>query len=301
MQSTGSEIRTGETNAQVILGVAKAIGAHLELSEVLRALITGLRPMIHFDAVAVVVIEGDDARVHSLHIESKSLEIMHKATEIRADVLHKRIDLAKTPLEFIKKTLQPYVCHNLEAQRRFPKDDEFLALGIRSYVVLPLMRQGALIGAVNYLAIHKHDYSSDEIRLLQDVSEMVSIAVSNALAYEEINSLKERLQVENRLLQDEIVQRSIYEEIVGSSVSLQKVLSAIDRVAPMDTTVLITGETGTGKELVAHAIHKRSQRSARALVKVNCAALPSELIASELFGHEKRRFHRRLAAADRTL
>src|SRR5262249_41800140 len=99
-----------------------------------------------------------------------------------------------------------------------------------------------------------------------------------------------QLQVENRLLQDEIVQSSIYEEIVGSSVSLQKVLAAIDRVARTDSTVLVTGETGTGKELVAHAIHRRSPRAPRALVKVNCAALPSELIASELFGHEKGAF-----------
>src|SRR6185503_3012552 len=167
---------------------------------------------------------------------------------------------------------------------------EFYDFGIRSYIVLPLMRQGSLIGAVNYLALQKRDYTNEEIHLLQDVSEMVSIAVSNALAYEEIHSLKERLQVENRFLQDDIVQRSIYEEIVGSTDSLRKVLSAIDRVAPMDTTVLITGETGTGKELVAHAIHKRSARSGRALVKVNCAALPSDLIASELFGHEKGAF-----------
>ena len=91
---------------------------------------------------------------------------------------------------------------------------------------------------------------------------MVSIAVSNALAYEQINVLKEQLQIENRMLQDEIVQRSIYEEIVGSSPSLQKVLSAIDKVARTDSTVLVTGETGTGKELVAHAIHRRSPRSA---------------------------------------
>jgi formate hydrogenlyase transcriptional activator len=92
------------------------------------------------------------------------------------------------------------------------------------------------------------------------------------------------------VLQEDIVQRSIYEEIVGSSRSLQKVLSAIEKVALTDSTVLITGETGTGKELVAHAIHRRSQRCNRALVKVNCAALPAELIGSELFGHEKGAF-----------
>ena len=97
-------------------------------------------------------------------------------------------------------------------------------------------------------------------------------------------------QVENRVLQDEIVQKAIFEEIVGSSTALRNVLQAISKVAPTDSTVLITGETGTGKELVAHAIHKRSPRSNRALVKVNCAALPAELIASELFGHEKGAF-----------
>jgi formate hydrogenlyase transcriptional activator len=92
------------------------------------------------------------------------------------------------------------------------------------------------------------------------------------------------------VLKEEIVERSIYEEIVGSSGSLKKVLAEIEKVAQTDSTVLITGETGTGKELIAHAIHRRSPRSDRALVKVNCAALPAELIASELFGHEKGAF-----------
>ena len=128
------------------------------------------------------------------------------------------------------------------------------------------------------------------MRLLQDIANIVAIAVSNALAYEEIKSLKEQLLLENRVLQEEIVERSIYEEIVGSSGSLQNVLTAIEQVAPTVSTVLITGETGTGKELVAHAIHRRSPRAERALVKVNCAALPAELIASELFGHEKGAF-----------
>src|SRR5213594_2181342 len=147
-----------------------------------------------------------------------------------------------------------------------------------------------MLGAVDFISFEKRNFDRGEVQLLQDVSEIVSIAVSNALAFEEINALKEQLQAENRLLQDEIVQRSIFEEIVGSSQSLRNVLAAIDRVAPTDSTVLITGQTGTGKELVAHAIHRRSPRSSRALVKVNCAALPAELIASELFGHEKGAF-----------
>src|SRR5215813_3492437 len=118
----------------------------------------------------------------------------------------------------------------------------------------------------------------------------MSVAVSNALAYAEINVLNEQVQIKNRLLQEKIVQSSIYKEMIGASTCLQKVLAAVERVAPTDATVLITGETGTGKELVARAIHRRSPRSAQALIKVNCAALPSELVASELFGHEKGAF-----------
>src|SRR5205814_5478528 len=161
-----------------------------------------------------------------------------------------------------------------------------LQYGVRSYISLPLLKGGDLLGTVDFISYEKREFDGGEVPLLQDVSEIVSITVSNALAFEEITALKEQLQAENRLLQDEIVQRSIFEEIVGSSQSLRNVLGAIDRVAPTDSTVLITGETGTGKELIAHAIHRRSPRSGRALVKVNCAALPSELIASELFGHE---------------
>jgi formate hydrogenlyase transcriptional activator len=169
-------------------------------------------------------------------------------------------------------------------------DEKLLEYGVRSYVSLPLLKRGELLGVVDFISFELRSFDQGEVQLLQDVSEIVSIAVSNALAFEEIKALKEQLQAENRLLQDEIVQRSIFEEIVGSSQSLRNVLTSIDRVAPTDSTVLITGETGTGKELIAHAIHRRSSRSGRALVKVNCAALPAELIASELFGHEKGAF-----------
>src|SRR5215831_19536657 len=201
----------------------------------------------------------------------------------------------KTPLKdhhisAVALSLEPYVCTDLALQKRFPVDEKIRKFGIRSYVSIPLMKRGALLGAVDFASFEPHNFDQGEVQLLRDVSEIVSIAVSNALAFEEINALKEQLQAENRLLQDEIVQRSIFEEIVGSSQSLRRVLSSIDRVAPTDSTVLITGQTGTGKELIAHAIHRRSPRSGRALVKVNCAALPSELIGSELFGHEKGAF-----------
>jgi transcriptional regulator with PAS, ATPase and Fis domain len=109
-------------------------------------------------------------------------------------------------------------------------------------------------------------------------------------AFEEIRILKDQLYKENLALREEIDLNRMFEEIVGSSPALQAVLSQVAKVAPTDSTVLITGETGTGKELIARAIHKRSQRSSRAFVSVNCAAIPRDLIASELFGHEKGAF-----------
>jgi len=213
----------------------------------------------------------------------------HSELRIRGEKRVRR-KLSESYVSVFLTSRKPYFCSDLRAQKRFPDEETFIEAGLASYISLPLVKQGALIGAVTFTSFHTQDFSDSDVHLLQDVSDIVSIAVSNALAFEEIRSLRDQLQVENRALQDEIVQTSIFEEIVGSSSGLRRVLAAIDKVAPTDSTVLITGETGTGKELVAHAIHKRSTRSSRALVKVNCAALPSELIASELFGHEKGAF-----------
>ena len=287
-----------ESSAHLILEVAKAASS-LELTEVLEALIVALKPIISFDAIAVFVIEGEYARLHSLHVErvgrrpGESVESVLARTEAYSKLPPKPLikqRLKEHHVSEVASSLQPYVCTDLESRQRFPEDERMLQHGVRSYISLPLLRRGAMLGTVDFVSFQKRSYSSAEVQLLRDVSEIVSIAVSNALAFEEINALKEQLQTENRLLQDEIVQRSIFEEIVGSSQALRSVLTAIDRVGPTDSTVLITGETGTGKELIAHAIHRRSQRSGRALVKVNCAALPKELIASELFGHEKGAF-----------
>jgi PAS domain S-box-containing protein len=123
-----------------------------------------------------------------------------------------------------------------------------------------------------------------------DVTEPHEARVALETAFQEIEALKDQLYQENLALRDEVDRVSMFEEIVGASPALRTVLSRVAKVAPTDSTVLLTGETGTGKELVARAIHKRSKRSSRAFVSVNCAAIPSSLIASELFGHEKGAF-----------
>jgi PAS domain S-box-containing protein len=143
---------------------------------------------------------------------------------------------------------------------------------------------------VGHPVINESDEVTELVGTVMDVTEQYQARAALEKAYAEISKLKDQLYKENLALREEIDQASMFEEIVGSSRPLQRVLSNVMKVAPTDSTVLITGETGTGKELIARAIHKRSQRSERAFVKVNCAALPSSLIASELFGHEKGAF-----------
>jgi PAS domain S-box-containing protein len=126
--------------------------------------------------------------------------------------------------------------------------------------------------------------------LVTDIDDRKRAVDELGKAFEEIRRLKDRLHDENVVLREQIDQVFMFEEIVGSSPALKTVLSSIRKVAPTDSTVLITGETGTGKELIARAIHKSSQRAGQAFVSVNCAAIPASLIASELFGHEKGAF-----------
>jgi PAS domain S-box-containing protein len=146
------------------------------------------------------------------------------------------------------------------------------------------------IHAVGHAVINESGEVTERFGVHVDMTEQHQARAALEKAYEEINRLKDQLYKENLALREEIDQASMFEEIVGSSPALQRVLSNVAKVAPTDSTVLITGETGTGKELIARAIHKRSNRSERAFVKVNCAALPASLIGSELFGHEKGAF-----------
>jgi transcriptional regulator with PAS, ATPase and Fis domain len=143
-------------------------------------------------------------------------------------------------------------------------------------------------GSIKYVHVVSHGMR-DDLGNLEFVGSVMDVTAAKR-AYREIQALQDQLQKENIVLREEIDNASMFEEIVGASPVLQHVLARIAKVAPTDSTVLITGETGTGKELIARAIHKRSQRSARAFVSVNCAATPPSLIASELFGHEKGAF-----------
>ena len=171
-----------------------------------------------------------------------------------------------------------------------PCAQDLLDRGVKSFCSLPLLAHKRTLGALNVGRRRDDGFTSEDVELLSQVAQQVAIAVENALAYQEIASLKDKLAKEKVYLEEEIQTEYNFEEIVGESRALKHVLKQVETVAPTDSTVLIQGETGRGKELVARALHNLSSRRERTFVKLNCAAIPTGLLESELFGHERGAF-----------
>ena len=164
------------------------------------------------------------------------------------------------------------------------------SLGMQSGCWVPLIHRGEAIGALAVASRIEGAFAQREAEMLVQIADQVAMAVNNAMAFRQIAELRDRLRQEKQYLEEEINLENRFEDIVGESTGLRQVLKEIETVAPTDATVLIQGETGTGKELLARAIHRLSPRSDRTFVKLNCAAIPAGLLESELFGHEKGAF-----------
>jgi transcriptional regulator with GAF, ATPase, and Fis domain len=155
---------------------------------------------------------------------------------------------------------------------------------------VPLIHRGDVIGTMTIASRLESSFAEREAEVLVQMADQVAMAVNNAVAFRQIQDLRDRLGQEKKYLEEEINLDQRFEDVVGESMGLRRVLREIETVAPTDATVLIQGETGTGKELLARAIHRLSPRSERTFIKINCAAIPAGLIESELFGHEKGAF-----------
>ena len=298
--SDASWPRDGEEKYRLLLQVSEAANAQLELSGVLGSVARALKPFVPVDAIGVATTDGELVRLHAIHIEGVErlpgepfADVMTRALHLSADQVAQisgGLPFHGSGTEYVGRTGRAYVCQNLLEEKLFAEDDRLLSYGIQSYVRTPLFVRERLIGSIAFSRTRQRRFEPDEVDTLEAVSRPIATAVANSLAFDEIGKLKDRLQQENLVLKEEIDQQSMFEEIVGASKALRRVLSKVEKVAPTDSTVLLTGETGTGKELIARAIHRRSRRSDSVLLKVNLAALPPSLIASELFGHEKGAF-----------
>jgi formate hydrogenlyase transcriptional activator len=300
----GSETKpsSAEERYRILLEVSEAANAQLDFVAILEAVSRVLGSVVPVDVIGVATVNGDMVRAHGFHVvghERKGGESFVDAAargfNVAPEKLPTYFPLAGSAVELVGRTGRAYVADDLETSKRFPEDERLMAIGVRSYVRSPLFVRERLIGVIIFSRRSARRFTEDEVEILEAVARPMAMAVSNSLAYAEIRRLKDELEAENLVLREEIDQESMFEEIVGSSRALREVLARVEKVARTDSTVLITGETGTGKELIARAIHRRSQRAARALIKVNCAALPEALIASELFGHEKGAFTGALA------
>src|SRR5262245_5571240 len=202
-----------------------------------------------------------------------------------------RGDLPQSVLEYVLRTRERVLLQDARAATEFADDEYLRRRRARSVLCIPLLKQTRLVGII-YLEnnLTSGAFTPARMALLEVLASDAAISLENARLYREISALKDQLYKENLVLRDEVDRTSMFEEIVGTSPALKPVIARVSKVAGTDSTVLITGETGTGKELVARAIHRRSTRTSRAFVSVNCAAVPRELIASELFGHEKGAF-----------
>ena len=267
---------------QLLLNLTARITSSLDRREVLRAIAANIREVIHADGVTVSLLDAASGKCRVL-----AVDIPHGKGVIKEELL-------LTPSAAAKKamgTLKPVV---MDSQARdecaFEISEKAATEGVKAHCLIPLVNRGRILGFLSILRTTDTPFTSQDVDFLSRASGQIAIAIENALAYQEISELKDRLAQEKVYLEEEFRSEMGFEQIIGNSAALKQVLQLVETVAPSDSTVLLLGETGTGKELIARAIHDRSRRNQRTLVKLNCAAIPTGLLESELFGHEKGAF-----------
>lgn len=265
---------------QALLAVSAATVAHRDLCPLFHDLAGRLRQVVRFDYLTLVLHETatNTMRMHVLEPP--------EPTE-PAIVLPPEDD----PAGLVWQTQQPLITATVDELRRWPRLLERVQpYGVQSYCWLPLTTARRRLGTLVFTCKQASAYDEADVGFLQLVANQVAVAVENALAFQEIEALKDQLAKEKAYLEDEVRTEHHFGEIVGRCTALRRVLKQVETVAPTASTVLIRGETGTGKELIARALHDLSPRKGRTFVKLNCAAIPTGLLESELFGHEKGAF-----------
>ncbi|HZP02538.1 MAG TPA: sigma 54-interacting transcriptional regulator [Terriglobia bacterium] len=268
---------------QFLLEVNNALVSNLELRELFSAISACLERVLRHDYTSLALYEASSQK-----LRLQALEFPGGKGIIHEEML---LPVEGTPAGKAFTTREPVLLNRADLGQLHPEVLRVAdAEGLESVCCVPLIRGDRVLGTLNVASRRDHAFTVDDLDLLNHVGNQVAIAIENALAYRQIAELKNKLAEEKLYLEDEIRTQYNFEEIIGESAALKRILNQVETVAPTGSTVLIQGETGTGKELIARAIHSLSDRHERTFVKINCAAIPTGLLESELFGHEKGAF-----------
>jgi formate hydrogenlyase transcriptional activator len=266
---------------RLLLEISNALVSHLDLRDLVKAICSNLQHALPHDCVGLAIHDSESGQFYSQAVSSE-LEPMHEDIYFSGEG-------TVTGVTF--STDRPVYVPQLAASQFSSKITRgFLDRGLSTLYAVPLKVHGRTLGVISISSVREDAFSEADQELFQQVARHVSIATANAISVRNLEALKEKLAREKVYLEDEIRSELNFEEIIGQSPALRQVLKLVDTVAASDSTVLLLGETGTGKELIARAVHDHSKRRARTFVKMNCAAIPTGLLESELFGHEKGAF-----------
>jgi formate hydrogenlyase transcriptional activator len=284
LRRASEELQSKNERLQLLLDVTNQVVSNLELRDVLRAVSQDVRRVMQCDYAGLSLPDSqvkDNLRLYALDFpEGKGF--------LQEDLVY-AIEASPSGAAF--RTLKPMTLRTpFAGWLNYPIAQMAVREGLKSFCFLPLISRNRGIGVLVLGRLTDGAFSETDISFLTQVSNQVALAVENALAFREIQELKDQLSKEKLYLEDEIRTELNFAQIIGSSPALRRVLKQVETVAPTDSTVLIYGDTGTGKELIARAIHDLSPRRSKPFVKLNCAAIPTGLLESELFGHEKGAF-----------
>ncbi len=266
--------RRAQERLELLLDLTNRLISTLDLRDLLRVIAANLRGVMHSDGVGIQLPDAEDGRLRIYALDFPgSNNVIREGWE----------PAANSTAAQVFRTGEPAV----DGTPELAGDPIANALGVKSVCHLPLTSRNRVLGVLGVGSLRENAFSEDDVAFLIQFARQVAIAVDNAIAYGQISTLKDQLAQEKLYLEDEIRTELNFDEIVGKSEALRRVLTLVQTVAPTDSTVLIYGETGTGKELIARAVHDLSSRRSNAFVKLNCAAIPTGLLESEMFGHEK--------------